>query len=189
MWIVIVRFIVAGAILIAIPGVRWRSNQPRWTDIVLLAIGICMIVNAAALFFAFLHAKLWRRRTKSGELEAERWQAFRRYLTDFPRLQDAPPATLQLWEQFLVYGIAFGIAERVLQGAQLRMPQELHDQSTDLLDHAVRRPRLGRERAGHRRPVRGLRLGALAAELERRPAAASPAAEAAEAGGGGGGFG
>jgi uncharacterized membrane protein len=63
MWIVIVLFIVAGAILIAIPGVRWRNNQPRWTDIVLLAIGICMIVNSAALFFAFLHAKLWRRRT------------------------------------------------------------------------------------------------------------------------------
>jgi uncharacterized membrane protein len=129
-WIAIVGFVVAGAILIAIPGTRWRSQAPRFADIVLLAIGICMIVDAAALFFAFLHAKTWRRRTKSGETEAERWQAFRHYLTDFPRLQDTPPATLQLWERFLVYGIAFGIAERVLQGAQLRMPKELHDQSS-----------------------------------------------------------
>ena len=47
--------------------------------------------------------------------------AFRRYLTDFPRLQEAPPATLDLWERYLVYGIAFGIAERVLQGAQLHL--------------------------------------------------------------------
>ena len=62
--------------------------------------------------------------------EAERWEAFRRYLTDFPRLQEAPPATLELWERFLVYGIAFGIAERVLQGAHLHMPEELHDQSS-----------------------------------------------------------
>ena len=56
---------------------------------------------------------------RPGEEEAERWEAFRRYLTDFPRLQEAPPATLALWERYLVYGIAFGIAERVLQAAQL----------------------------------------------------------------------
>ena len=69
-------------------------------------------------------------RTKAGRDEAERWDAFRRYLTDFPRLQEAPPATLELWERFLVYGIAFGIAERVLQGAQLHMPEEMHHAST-----------------------------------------------------------
>ena len=166
-WIAIAGFIVAAVILIVIPGTRWRSGAPRWTDIVLLAVGICMVVNAAALLFAFLHAKVWRRRTKAGETEAERWQAFRRYLTDFPRLQDAPPATLQLWERFLVYGIAFGIAERVLQGAQLRMPQEFARPEHDLLDHAVRRPRLRRKLACHRRPLCGIRLGALTAELER----------------------
>ena len=60
-----------------------------------------------------------------GDLEAERWEAFRRYLTDFPRLQEAPPATLALWERYLVYGIAFGIAERVLQAAHLAMPEAL----------------------------------------------------------------
>jgi len=105
MWIAIGGFCVAAAILIAIAASHWRSNAPRWHDAVLLAVGICLAVDAAALFFAFLHAKVWRRRTKSGELEAERWEAFRRYLTDFPRLKDAPPATLELWEKYLVYAI------------------------------------------------------------------------------------
>src|SRR6185369_10858845 len=45
-------------------------------------------------------------------------------------LQDAPPSTLELWERYLVYGIAFGIAERVLQGAQLHMPDEMHQASS-----------------------------------------------------------
>src|SRR5581483_2785093 len=129
-WVAAAGFIAAAIILIAIPASRWRSASPRWTDIVILAIGICMVVNAGALIFAFLHAKLWRRRTKTGELEAQRWHAFRHYLTDFPRLQDAVPATLQLWEKYLVYGIAFGIAERVLQAAHLQMPKEMADQST-----------------------------------------------------------
>ena len=101
-------------------------------------------MNAAILVVALTRVRLWRRRTKAGETEAERWDAFRRYLTDFPRLQEAPPATLELWERFLVYGIAFGIAERVLQGAQLHMPQELHDQSSIYWITPVRRPRLRR---------------------------------------------
>ncbi len=75
-------------------------------------------------------ARLWRRRRSETQQEAERWEAFRRYLTDFPRLDIAPPATLELWERLLVYGIALGIAERVLQGAQLRMPEELARAST-----------------------------------------------------------
>ena len=65
-----------------------------------------------------------------GAGEAERWEAFRRYLTDFPGSQEAPPASLELWERYLVYGIAFGIAERVLQAAHLQMPEELHEQSS-----------------------------------------------------------
>ena len=92
--------------------------------------------------------RLWRRRSRGGRTEAERWEAFRRYLTDFPRLQEAPPATLELWERFLVYGIAFGIAERVLQGAHLHMPEELATASSIYWISPERRPRLGRDLAG-----------------------------------------
>jgi uncharacterized membrane protein len=108
----------------------WRPGSPRWSDVVLVALGGCAIANAVMVGIALTRVRLWRRRTKSGQTEAERWDAFRRYLTDFPRLQDVPPATLELWERYLVYGIAFGIAERVLQGAHLHMPEELHNQST-----------------------------------------------------------
>ena len=87
-------------------------------------------MNAVLLLFGAAGVRMWRRRRPKAEEEAERWDAFRRYLTDFPRLKEAPPATLELWERFLVYGIAFGIAERVLQGAQLHMPEELHNAST-----------------------------------------------------------
>ena len=122
--------VVAAVVLLWVGIDGWRPGTPRWSDVVLVALGGCAIVNAVVLVFALTRARLWRRRTKAGQTEAERWDAFRRYLTDFPRLQEAPPATLELWERFLVYGIAFGIAERVLQGAQLHMPQELHDQSS-----------------------------------------------------------
>ena len=108
-----------------------RPVAPRWSDVVLIALGVCAIVERGVLVVVATHAcRSGGAGARRGRAEAERWEAFRRYLTDFPRLEEAPPATLELWERYLVYGIALGIAERVLQGAQLHMPQELHDQST-----------------------------------------------------------
>ena len=126
----IVVFAAIGAILawIAIDG--WRSVYPRWSDVVLLALAFAAFVNAAVLFGATTRRKLWRRRSRDAAVEAERWDAFRRYLQDFPRLQEAPPATLALWERLLVYGIAFGIAERVLQAAHMAMPEAMAQASS-----------------------------------------------------------
>jgi uncharacterized membrane protein len=126
----ILVFIVAAIVLLWLGIHGFRSAAPRWSDVVMVALGVCAAANAVTLIAAGTRTRLWRRRTKAGQVEAERWEAFRRYLTDFPRLQEAPPATLELWERFLVYGIAFGIAERVLQGAHLHMPEELHNQSS-----------------------------------------------------------
>ena len=126
----IVVFAAIGAILawIAIDG--WRSVYPRWSDVVLLALAFAAFVNAAVLLGATTRRKLWRRRSRDAAVEAERWDAFRRYLQDFPRLQEAPPATLALWERLLVYGIAFGIAERVLQAAHMAMPEAMAQASS-----------------------------------------------------------
>ena len=146
------------AVFVAADG--WRSVYPRWNDVVLIGLAVATLVNAAIIIGALTQRKLWRRRSQAGEVEAERWEAFRRYLTDFPRLQEAPPATLALWERLLVYGIAFGIAERVLQAAHMAMPEELAAGVVDLLDLERRRPRHRRHVDGHRRPRLRLRLRA-----------------------------
>jgi uncharacterized membrane protein len=69
--------------------------------------------------------RMWVRRTPKGALLHARWQAFRRYLSDFSRMEESPPASLALWEQFLVYGIALGVAEQVLEAARLHAPPEV----------------------------------------------------------------
>jgi uncharacterized membrane protein len=126
----LVGFIAAGALLVFSAANGWRAVYPRWSDVVLLGLAASCFVDAAILLGAITQRKLWRRRSRDGEVEAERWAAFHRYLTDFPRLQEAPPATLALWERLLVYGIAFGIAERVLQAAHMAMPEELAQASS-----------------------------------------------------------
>ena len=112
---------------LAIDG--WRGVYPRWSDVVLLGLAAASFVNAAVLLGASTRRRLWRRRSRDAALEAERWEAFRSYLQDFPRLDEAPPATLALWERYLVYGIAFGIADRVLQAAHIAMPEAMAEAS------------------------------------------------------------
>ena len=50
------------------------------------------------------------------------WRAFERWTADFPRLADDPPATLALWKRILVYGVAFGTAERMIESGRIPAP-------------------------------------------------------------------
>ena len=51
-----------------------------------------------------------------------RWQSFARWTEDFPRLSDDPPATLELWKRILVYGVAFGTADRMIASGRIPAP-------------------------------------------------------------------
>jgi uncharacterized membrane protein len=64
--------VVLAVLFIWLAADGWRSEAPRWSDAVLAAIGGCAAVNAALLIVAVTRVKLWRRRTKDGQLEAER---------------------------------------------------------------------------------------------------------------------
>ena len=86
-------------------------------------------VNAAIFGVFVATRKGWVRRTSEGALLAARWEAFRRYLHDFSALEEAPPASLELWDTYLVYAIALGVASDVLEAARLKAPPELSERS------------------------------------------------------------
>ncbi len=155
--VALVLFAVTGAIMFAVGVASYSPIAPTWANVVVIALSICLIFNAALLFVSMFFVRLWRRRSAAIEGEAERWEAFRRFLSDFPRLQDAPPASLELWERYLVYGIAFGIAERVLQARAAPDARGAARREHGLLDQPDRRPRLRPDRARDRRPLGRLR--------------------------------
>ncbi len=164
-----ILFGLAGGLLIFFASDGWRPVYPRYTDVILVAVGACLIANAVLCVATLVFSRrVWRRRTKAAQIEAERWDAFRRYLSDFPRLQEAPPATLALWERYLVYGIAFG--DRGARPSGSAAPHARGDPpgKLDLLDLVKRRSRLGRHEPVDRRSCFRLRLRALAAELRLR---------------------
>ena len=126
-WLVRIGVIVAvGVGIYLLQG----SVVPRPGRAAFLTLAIAGAVAGAIVLFVLLSFRRVRtRRTEKGAGEAARWAAFRRYLKDFSRLEEAPSISLALWDSFLVYGITFGVAEQVLEQARLHAPQELEQAS------------------------------------------------------------
>jgi len=122
-----------GVVVLVVAAFFWLSRSTSGTPgteafPILFLVGA--VLGAVGLFILLAFRKVRTKRTKKGAVEAERWMAFRRYLKDFSRLEEAPAISLPLWEQFLVYGISLGVAEEVLEQARLHAPVELEQTSS-----------------------------------------------------------
>jgi uncharacterized membrane protein len=147
------RWLAALALLLGLAGVTWSllSVFGVGSDVIRFFSPLSETTLYAVLLFAFwlffmfsilkklnstifkkansLLAAAWVRRTPKGALLHARWNAFRSHLKDFSRMEDAPPASLALWEKYLVYGIALGVAQDVLAAARLLAPPEVVEDS------------------------------------------------------------
>jgi uncharacterized membrane protein len=107
----------------------------------ILAIGVLIIVPLAFLayvisvkeypmiaqyasWFAFfdwtiawimlvLPKDVFGRWTKNGRKYYLRWKNFEKYLTDYSLLKEKPPESVILWDKYLIYGTALGVAKKV----------------------------------------------------------------------------
>ena len=67
--------------------------------------------------------------TQKGINEGEQWRAFKKYMEDFSYLNEREVPELVLWEKYLVFATAFGIADKVLKQLKVKYP-ELNNQDT-----------------------------------------------------------
>lgn len=59
------------------------------------------------------------RRTREAALEYERWKAFKRFMSDFSAMKEAGPSLIPLWEHYLVYAVALGVADKLIKNLGL----------------------------------------------------------------------
>ena len=83
-------------------------------------------VGVAVAMFA-LGLKLLANRTPPGADAAAKAEGLRRFLRDFSRLEDAPVGHLILWERYLVFAVALGVADELVQGLHERLPALVAD--------------------------------------------------------------
>lgn len=83
-------------------------------------IGILLIINAIPYF---IMTNKTRQLTDKGLEEKAKWVGLKRYMEDFSLLNEKEVPDLKLWEKYLVFATAFGIANKVLKQLKIRYPE------------------------------------------------------------------
>ena len=85
-----------------------------------LPVSILMLVNG---LLSFKIMKRCNTLTQKGVDEAEKWKALEKYMLDFSLLNEKEVPSIAVWEKYLVFATAFGIAEKVLKQLKLVYPE------------------------------------------------------------------
>ena len=93
----------------------------------ILSILIASIILGLSIF-GILYFPTIKRKSKEGIEEYSKWKAFNKFLQEFSQFEDYPIPSLIVWEEYMVYATAFGIADLVEK--QLRMKyKEMHKEA------------------------------------------------------------
>jgi uncharacterized membrane protein len=74
-----------------------------------------LTLNPVVLILAVALIPTLKRRTMTWARENESWKGLKRFLDDFSDFKEIPPEAYKLWEHYLVFGILFGNAKKILK--------------------------------------------------------------------------
>ncbi|MFW6120031.1 MAG: DUF2207 family protein [Petrotogales bacterium] len=119
------KLVVALAVLIG--GVIlpiWISSPPTRMLIqhALIMIPVFWIFGAVIFLFPKV---VFARRTKEGTVYHKKWMALKEFLENYSLISERPPESIVLWEDYLVYATALGIADKVEKALQKLVPEDV----------------------------------------------------------------
>ena len=59
--------------------------------------------------------------TKEGRLYMLKWKNFKKFLSDNSLMKEHPPESIVIWNQYLVYATALGVADKVYESMKLHV--------------------------------------------------------------------
>ncbi|MBQ7926861.1 MAG: DUF2207 domain-containing protein [Lachnospiraceae bacterium] len=83
-------------------------------------LGLCLVVNA---LYLYKQASEYVLLTQLGEDEYAKWRGLYRFLNSDTLMHERTYVELPLWEKYLVYAAAFGIADKVNVAISIRCPE------------------------------------------------------------------
>lgn len=109
---------IVGAMFIGIGGVIGTIMLQRfaftWVPVV-----AALLMGGFAIFMT--------RRSREGNELYAKYRALKRYLKHFSRLSEVPPASVVLWNRYLVLAVVFGVADEVIEQLRMTLPQVAAD--------------------------------------------------------------
>ena len=119
-------FALVFAILIPIIALFLSNNLGPAFKVIVDYVRTLMFLCISAGIAVFLMRKdVFSRWTHEGLLYYLRWKNFERFLLDFSALSSHPPASVAIWDDYIVYATALGIAKTVAENfKKLNPPSE-----------------------------------------------------------------
>ena len=102
--------------------------QPEVSSLLPFAMVYAGGVWVAAMAIMFQRRDVFGRWTKEGREYYLKWSNFRRFMSDYSLLNEHPPSSVVLWEKYLVYATALGIADQVRKHLNKMMPKDAWEQ-------------------------------------------------------------
>ena len=85
------------------------------------------VVSIAAALVMIPFMRVLRQRTPVGARRAAEWDGLKRFLSDFSRLDEAVPGDMVIYERYLVAAVALGVADQLVEGLTVKVPQVVND--------------------------------------------------------------
>lgn len=86
-------------------------------------LGISLIIDTMLIPTLCIASVEAKHLTQKGENQHALWFAFRKFLEDFSLMDEKELPELAIWEQYLVYATALGVADTVIKQLPLKYPQ------------------------------------------------------------------
>ena len=84
-----------------------------------IVVGMLSIIAGAVL--KALPQRSGGRWTEYGEEYVKKWENFKKYLKDFSLIKEHPPESIVIWNKYLVYATAFGVAKEVQKAMEINV--------------------------------------------------------------------
>lgn len=69
--------------------------------------------------------------SKKGRVYLLRWKSFARFLQDYSLLAERPPQSVMVWEKYLIYATALGVAKEAIQNLKNLVPREILERESE----------------------------------------------------------
>ena len=90
-------------------------------------VGVLMGIIGIGSFF--IPSGIPGKYTEKGKLFAEKWSKFKKFLQDYSLIKEHPPESIAIWNEYLVYATALGVADEVYKTMKMHVYNGLNDPS------------------------------------------------------------
>ena len=81
-----------------------------------------IFLGIVSLAIIFIPEDIFGQWTEKGRLYYLKWKNFKKFLSDNSLIKEHPPESIVIWNKYLVYGTALGVADEVYESMKLHEP-------------------------------------------------------------------